>query len=436
MKRVGKLHTAKKRPSLAARPKPASNETLLFEQRQALHALEIRQVELELQNRALREAQSVLEESRARYADLYDYAPVGQLTLDRFGLIKELNLAAAALVGKERRSLVDAPFRLFIEPESFAAFSAHLDEVFSRRRFARVELTLRRPGGARRTIELLSVPPGPEGSAPLGAPATLHAALIDVSAIKDGDRRPEVEPQEEPEARPAGVSVHQVGRDFLAMVSHDLRSPLAPMLLWVRALRTGGMSDGLRERAVDALESCINVQTKMIDDLIDVARGQSGDLRLERQRLDLQTVVNASVETSAPAVASRQIRLTFETEPEPVWVMGDPTRLGQIVSNLLSNAIKLTKEGGRIDLSLRAQDGEAMLVLRNDGEDVEGPRLAGLFEPRVHGSTATTRRDVDLGLGLMMVRQLLAHHGGKIAAERVGTRRGVCFTVTLPRHLD
>jgi signal transduction histidine kinase len=234
--------------------------------------------------------------------------------------------------------------------------------------------------------------------------------------------------------RPAAEST-QERRDFLAMVSHELRAPLAPMLLWVRALRTGGMSEALRTRAVEALESCINAQTRMIDDLIDVARGQRGDLRLELQRLELQTIVNASVQAHAPAVAARKIRLTVDAAPEPVWVMGDSTRLGQVVSNLLSNSLEFTQEGGNISLSLHARDAEAVLVLRDDGEGLEGTRLTDLFEPpSPESAAATTRRWSGRGLWLTIVRQLVAQHGGTIAAERARARRGVCFKVTLPLH--
>jgi signal transduction histidine kinase len=157
-------------------------------------------------------------------------------------------------------------------------------------------------------------------------------------------------------------------------------------------------------------------------------------LSLELRRLNLREVVKTAVEALAPSVDKKRIGLTVETDEEPVWVMGDSTRLGQVVSNLLSNAIGFTLEAGRIEISLRAGDDVAVLVLRDDGEGIEGSRLADIFEPPDAKTAAAPGRTAGLGLGLTIVRLLLAQHGGTITAESAGSRRGSCFTVTLPRH--
>jgi signal transduction histidine kinase len=226
----------------------------------------------------------------------------------------------------------------------------------------------------------------------------------------------------------------RIKQDFLTLVSHELRSPLAPVLLWVKALRRGGMSEALRARGFSVLESCINMQLKMIDDLVDVARGERGELRLERRRLDLIDVVQATVEAMAPALAAKRISLTVEADPEPLWVMGDAMRLGHVVLHLLSNAVTFTPEAGRIALSVRAREGEAVLVLLDDGEGVDGARLDGIFERagRV-GEPTAPRHQVGLGFALTITRRLVAEHGGTITTASAGAGRGSCFTVTLPR---
>jgi signal transduction histidine kinase len=201
----------------------------------------------------------------------------------------------------------------------------------------------------------------------------------------------------------------------------------------VRALRSNALSDALRARAVDALAACIELQAKMIDDLIDVAQAHRGELWLERERLDLRTVVQSAVEAITPSVSAKQINLTVETPAEPLWVMGDATRLGQVLANLLSNAVAFTGEAGRIEVSVGLRSGEAVLVLRDDGEGIEGPRLDGIFEPPARASEPTaSRHSVGLGLGLTIAYQLVTQHGGKISAESAGAGRGSCFTITLP----
>src|SRR5204862_5756759 len=108
-----------------------------------------------------------------------------------------------------------------------------------------------------------------------------------------------------------------------AIVSHELRTPLVPMMMWIKAQRTGGMSDTLRSRAVEAIDACLEAQVAMIDDLVDVARGQHGKLRVQRRPLDLQSVVGAALESIAPSAAAKQIELELDVDPRPAWVAGD-----------------------------------------------------------------------------------------------------------------
>jgi PAS domain S-box-containing protein len=271
--RVGKRHPAQRRPTTGSRKKPAPSASRRARHLPELQALEAHQLELEAQNRTVSEALLALEESRARYAALYDHAPVGQLTLDRLGVVKELNLASAALLQKERRSIVGTALRSFLVPESRRALDAHIKKALSGRQPGRVELGIARPDGSPRTVELLSLAQGQGGPGALEATPIVYAAMIDRSERERDDRQRERVLSDERQARLVAETSDQVKRDFLRIVSHELRSPLAPMLLWVRALRSGSMSDALRARAVEALELCIDLQVKMIDDLIDIARG-------------------------------------------------------------------------------------------------------------------------------------------------------------------
>jgi len=407
-------------------PAPISHE-----QHRLVHELEVHQMELELQNRALREAQGLLEESRARYAELYDYAPVGHVTLDRDGVIRELNLMCASLLGKERRYLHGRPLRALLAQQSRRIFDAHVRACFKSLHPLTVELELPLADGGLRTIELVSMPTPTRPVSP--GRATCHSALIDISERKRDDERREEILRREREARSLAESVNRLKEDFLAIVSHELRTPLAPMLMWVKALRAGGMSDTLRARAIEAIDTCLNVQVAMIDDLVDVARGQHGKLRIERRPMDLQPIAGAAIEALAPSAAAKLVTVDLAVDAAPAWVAGDSTRLQQIVGNLLSNAIKFTREGGHIELSLRTRETKVVLTVRDDGQGIDRDMLDSVFEPFRQHDDPTVRRHGGLGLGLTIVRQLVTQHEGQVTAESAGKGRGATFTVTLPR---
>jgi PAS domain S-box-containing protein len=427
-----KHHAGKSRPLVKA----ASNDALAYDHHRLANELEVHQIEHELQSRALRDEGLALEVSRARYAELYDYAPVGHVTLDRDGLIKELNLAAAAALGAARRELVDRPLRVLLTSKSRPAFDAHLRAVFRARHAASVELAIRSADGEARTIELVSVPPRAAPGSLGGDVAVFHSAMIDVSQRKrDERRREELEEmlRREHEGRLVAETMNRVKQDFLAVVSHELRSPLGPMLMWVRALRAGGLSEALRKRAIDAIDSCLNLQVAMIDDLIDVARSERGTLRIELGRMDLRPVVEGAVEAMAPAAAMKQIEVTLAVGAGPVWIVGEPRRLHQIVANLLTNAITFTPEAGHVALALAEREAEVVLTVRDDGEGIEPARMSAIFEAFPSPEAGAPRHHVGLGVGLAIVHQLVRQHGGRVVAESAGAGRGTCFTVTLPR---
>jgi PAS domain S-box-containing protein len=410
--------------------KHGSNDALPPEQRHAVHELELHQLELETQNRALREWHVALEESRTRYVDLYDHSPVGHVTLDRQGFVRQLNLATAALLEKERRIVVNRPLRLFVTPESRDRLDAHLRVVRAAQRPTTVELTVVTADRGLRTVELISSPPQPALAG--DAAGTFHSAMIDVSARRsDVQLRDEILKTEH-DARVEAERLNHVKQEFLSLVSHELRSPLSPMRMWVRALRAGGAGEALRQRAVDALDTCITVQAAMIDDLIDVARGQQGKLRVERRPVDLQSVVGAAAETFAPAAAAKHIAIDLQVDPGPVVVAGDETRLQQIVTNLLSNAITFTSEAGHVTITLRRQGAEIELGIHDDGRGLDERQLARIFEPLHLGDGLFSVGRGGLGLGLAVVRHLVERHDGKVTAESLGEGRGSRFVVTLP----
>jgi PAS domain S-box-containing protein len=398
--------------------------------RRLIHELEAHKIELEMQNQALREDRDQLEKSRSRYAELYDYAPVGHVTLDRTGAIEELNVAAATMLGKDRRFVRGRRLRTLLARQSRAHLDAHIRTCLFAAQPVSVELMVPMVGGGFRAIELVSMPPQ---SIADERPPTFHSVLTDVTSRKHDHERRELLFQGERQARLVAEDVNRAKENFLAVVSHELRTPLVPMMMWIKALRAGGMSESLRRRAIEAIDTCLEIQVAMIDDLVDVARGQNGKLRVLRRPLDLQPIVAAAIEAIAPSAAAKQIRVTYEVDATPAWVAGDSLRLRQVVANLLSNAVKFTREGGNIAVTLHAHGSDITLGVRDDGEGMDPALLASAFDPFRQRDMDTTRRHSGLGLGLTIVRQLVDQHDGRVHAESAGPGRGSCFVVTLPR---
>lgn len=400
------------------------------ERERLLHELEVHKIELEMQNQALREDRELLEQSRARYAELYEFAPVGHMSLGRAGIVEELNLACASLLGKERGFVRGRSLRTLIAPQSRSRLDAHIRACFESQHPLSVELTIPMVGGGFRAVELVSAPPPPAAGE---AVPTFHSVMIDVSARKHHDERRDQLLHDEHEARVLAEGVNRAKEEFLAVVSHELRTPLIPMMMWIRALRAGGMNEALRRRAIEAVDECLQAEVAMIDDLVDVARGRHGKLRVQRRPVDLRPIVGAAIEAVAPSAAAKQIEVALEVGAAPAWVVGDPVRLRQVVGNLLSNAVKFTPEAGHVTVSLHARGADVVLTVRDDGEGMDAELLGGVFEPFRQHDLGTARRHGGLGLGLTIVRQLVERHDGRVTAESAGRGRGSSFTVALPR---
>jgi len=218
--------------------------------------------------------------------------------------------------------------------------------------------------------------------------------------------------------------------EFLATLSHELRTPLSAVAGWVWQLRQGILDEPARQRAIDGLERATKMQLRMINDLLDVSRIGRGRLELDLARVDLAAVVAMAVESVHAMAAARQLAITVSTTP--VLMLGDEARLHQIVANLLANAIKFNVQHGRIDVSLTADDREAVIRVRDTGMGIDADLLPYVFDRFRQGDGGFSRRHSGLGLGLTIVRELVALHGGSVTAESDGPGAGATFTVRLP----
>lgn len=233
-------------------------------------------------------------------------------------------------------------------------------------------------------------------------------------------------------AREAAESANRSKDEFLATLSHELRSPLGAILTWVTLLRSGRVDEARRPHALEVIERNTRLQVKLIDDLLDISRIISGKMRLEIGLVDLAGVLSAALEAVRPAAQAKGIHLNAAVDPAFGPVSGDAARLQQVFWNLLTNAIKFTAKGGRVDVRLESADSKAQVRVSDTGRGIDAAFLPHIFERFRQADSSSTRSEGGLGLGLAIVRQLIELHHGTVDATSPGQGEGATFTVRLP----
>jgi PAS domain S-box-containing protein len=224
--------------------------------------------------------------------------------------------------------------------------------------------------------------------------------------------------------------------EFLAMLAHELRNPLAPLRSAMQVMRLKGMDDPELEWARDVVERQVQQLTRLVDDLLDVSRFNQGTINLQMEPLDMAVVVARAVEISLPLINAHKHILEVSLPDHAVRVQGDLTRLAQVLSNLLNNAAKYTEECGRIHLTVEPNGGDALLRVRDNGTGIAADILPHIFEMFTQGPTSVSHSEGGLGIGLTLVRKLVEMHGGRVEAHSEGTGHGSEFVVRLPLLRD
>ena len=219
---------------------------------------------------------------------------------------------------------------------------------------------------------------------------------------------------------------------FLATLSHELRTPLTAMLGWVLMLRSGRLGGEEAANALASIERNTRVQAQLINDLLDVSRIVAGKLQIEKRPVDLRVVIEHALDSVRRETEGRHHTVTCTIDPEAAWVSGEGVRLEQIVVNLLGNAAKFTPDGGRIDVRLDRHESLARITVSDTGQGIEPAMLPHIFESFRQADSSSTRRHGGLGLGLAIVRRLVALHSGRVEATSAGRGHGATFAVHLP----
>ena len=220
--------------------------------------------------------------------------------------------------------------------------------------------------------------------------------------------------------------------EFLAMLSHELRNPLAPIRNAVELMRRVGSTEQRLIMARDVIDRQATQLTRLVDELLDVSRISQGKIVLKKEPVELAKIVAHSVETARPMIDQREQRLSVEVSARPVWLQGDFTRLSQTVANLLNNASKYTPEGGRIRLTAAASKGVATITVEDNGSGIDPELLPRIFELFVQGDRGLDRSQGGLGIGLTLVKRLVELHQGQVEAHSEGVGAGARFRILLP----
>lgn len=220
--------------------------------------------------------------------------------------------------------------------------------------------------------------------------------------------------------------------EFLAMLSHELRNPLAPILNAVHLLRLQGNENLVQQQGRSMIERQVGQLTHLIDDLLEVSRIATGRVKLRQESVDVRGIVERAVDATRPLSDRKKHQVSVSLPPKPVWLHADPTRLEQIVVNLLNNASKYTDEGGHIEVSVHQEGEEMVLRVRDTGVGIAPELLPRIFDLFTQADRSLDRAQGGLGIGLSLVQRLVELHGGTVEAHSAGLGRGSEFAVHLP----
>jgi PAS domain S-box-containing protein len=373
-----------------------------------------------------------LRESKERLSGIVSSAMDAIITVDEDLRVVLFNEAAEKMFGCPAAEALGSPIGRFIPSRLRGAYAEHVRRFGENGGAGRAAgslsaLTARRADGTEFPIEAAI------SSVEVGGRKLYTVIHRDITERKLAEAEREQLAQEQA-AREAAEAANRSKDEFLAMVSHELRSPLNAILGYTRMLRSGSLDQDAIKKAADVVERSAKAQVQIIEDLLDSARIISGKLRIELETIDLIPAIETALEAVRPAAEAKGVSLRSALPRESGQITGDPARLQQVIWNLLSNAVKFTPQGGHVELRMKGAPDQVRITVSDTGSGIEPEFLPHVFDRFRQADSSSKRRVGGLGLGLSLVKHLVESHGGAITAGSEGPGRGATFTVTLPRR--
>ncbi|HEY3568090.1 MAG TPA: CheR family methyltransferase [Thermoanaerobaculia bacterium] len=363
------------------------------------------------------------EEERERLAAIVDSSEDGIIGKTLEGVITSWNAGAERMYGYSARETVGRSLDLIVPPDQRALMAEVFEQLRRGIKVEPFETARVRKDGQRIDISLTFSPVRDAAGRVVGA-SGIERDISERRRAEEALRRQTEQLLE----------IDRRKDEFLAMLGHELRNPLAPIRNCLHILRSPRLTGDQAERSLVTIERQVLHLTRLVDDLLDIARVSRGKILLRRERLDLVETVRATVDDQRQDLEADGLAIELDLPGGPLWVDGDPTRLSQVVGNVLNNAGKFTEPEGRITVTVRREpaSGTAAVVVRDTGIGMEPELLARVFEPFIQAEPGPDRGRGGLGLGLALVKALLELHGGSVEAESPGPGRGTEVVMRLP----
>jgi PAS domain S-box-containing protein len=373
------------------------------------------------------ESRTALQSSETRIRRLVDANLIGIFISDEKGRVVEANEALLKMLGTDATAVTSGKLDIRNLSTSDLKSEEVSRELSQLGTYGPFETTLRRSDGAfvPVLVGLASLEYGAERAV---------AFVLDLTERKRAEEERSQLLEREKQARAEAEAANRAKDEFLAILSHELRTPMTAILGWSKMLELGDLDPETTSAAVEAIRRSSQAQSQLIEDLLDVSRIAVGKINIEHRVLDLREPVKAAIEAVVPAAETKGVQLIRSLPEEEIVVCGDPSRLQQIVWNLITNAVKFTPEGGKVDVTLEPIDGEARIIVADSGMGIAPEFLPHVFDRFRQADPTSTRSVGGLGLGLSIVKHMVHLHHGTVDVASEGEGKGSEFTVTIPVH--